>query len=300
MTSLLRIPGTPHSPELAFHANPTYALYQWLRANANQPAINDDRLRQAFQLVGRSFNRPGPRGMVAPWEEALANGETPDASLRAFQLRVQASGEDMVSAMRIAERIFMEEYWPERKNRIARALDGIRVTFAPAFAAMAKEHADLLDIDWPQRIDTHLVTDVAGHQGAYSHPLTIDVGHQAGLTLFETILHEATHVAEVNGRIRGHLCFGYRLQAYLAEHGLSPAQRFNIWHAVIFASSAACTRHHISLDHEDYAVARNLYAVFGVPAAAGDWQAFAESGRDERRLMEALLDDFRTSGASGR
>jgi hypothetical protein len=69
---------------------------------------------------------------------------------------------------------------------------------------------------------------------------------------------------------------------------------------VIFASSAACTRHHISLDHEDYATSRNLYTWFGVPDAADIWRTYAEKGRDEGRLRQALLDDFRTAGKPGR
>jgi hypothetical protein len=294
MAVAFRIPGTSQTPELRFDANPTYALYHWLRAGGSRHA-GDERLRPAFVLVGRSMDQRGVRGMIGPWEDALASGDTVDQSLQAFQARVRATGDDMATAMRIAERIFMEEHWPARKTRIGRALETARDVLAPVFPAMAKEHADLLGLEWPPAIAVHLVTDCSERGGAYSHPLTIDVTRHIGPTLCETVLHESTHVADVNGKQRGHRCLGDRLDAFLGEHGLSPQARFNAWHAVIFASSAAIVRRHISLDHEDYATAHNLYAYFGVPHVAEAWRAYAEDGRDEQRLRQALLDDVRAS-----
>ena len=287
----LRVPATAHSPELVVHASPTYALYHWLRANSGKPPA-DERLRPAFRLVAKSFNPFGVRGLVEPWEEALASGESADQSYQAFQGRVKASGDEIVMAMRSAERIFMQELWPEREGRIARAVDAIDATFAPEFPGMAVEHAELLGLRWPGSADLHLVADCGERGGAYSHPLTIDISQNTGAWLFETILHELTHVADVYGHETGHRCLGDRLQAFLGEHGVPPWQRFNAWHAVIFAASAACTRHHFSLDHEDYAKSRNLYAFFGVPNVAQAWREFADHGRDEVRFRQALLDDL--------
>jgi hypothetical protein len=296
MSTQLRIAGTAHSPELAFHVNPTYALYHWLRVNSGRTGVDDARLKTAFSLARKSFSPRGVRGIVEPWETALAGGETADRSLLAFQAQVQATGEAMATAMRSAERIFMEEFWPERKAQISQALGTIEETFQPAFPGMAREHADLLGLAWPGRIDVHLVGDCGERGGAYSHPLTIDATQNTGLVLCETVLHEATHVADVH--TTGRASLGDRLQAYLGERGLSPWQRFNIWHAVIFAASAASTRHHIALDHEDYATSRTLYAYFGVPNAKAIWRAYAEQGHDEGRFRQALLDDFR-SGRPG-
>jgi hypothetical protein len=290
---LLRVPGTSASPELVFHSSPTYALYHWLRANSGRPPT-DDRLRPAFRLMHRSVNPLGVRGMVEAWEGALASGESADQSLHAFQARVKATGDEIVMAMRSAERIFLEEHWPEREERIRRTVDAIEAIFAPAFPAMASEHADLLSLKWPVTLDVHLVADCAEPGGAYSHPLTIDVSQNTGTWPFETILHEATHVADVHGRSRGHRCLGDRLQAWLGEHGVPARQRFNAWHAVIFASSAACTRHHIDLGHEDYARSRQLYAFFGVPNVARLWREFSDGGRDEAHFREALLGDLRS------
>jgi hypothetical protein len=277
---------------LVVHASPTYALYHWLRANSGKPPA-DERLRPAFRLMRRSINPLGIRGMVEAWEEVLASGDTADQSLHAFQARVKATGDELVMAMRSAERIFMQEYWPEREGRIARAVDAIQATFAPAFPDMAREHAELLGLRWPASTDLHLVADCGERGGAYSHPLTIDVTQNTGTWFFETILHELTHVADLHGHETGHRCLGDRLQAFLGEQGVPHWQRFNAWHAVIFAASAACTRHHVSLDHEDYAKSRNLYAFFEVPNVAQAWREYADHGRDEVRFRQALLDDLR-------
>jgi hypothetical protein len=294
MSTQGRIAGTAHSPELAFQVNPTYALYHWLRVNSGRSGVDDARLKTAFSLAHRSFNPRGVRGMVEPWETALAGGADADKSLLAFQSQVQATGEAMATAMRSAERIFMEEFWPEREARIVKALETIQESFRPAFPEMAREHADLLGLAWPASIDIHLVGDCGERGGAYSHPLTIDVTQNAGLVLCETVLHEATHVADVYSHEAGRVSLGDRVQAYLGERGLSPWQRFNVWHAVIFAASAASTRHHIAVDHEDYATSRKLYAFFGVPNVKSIWKAFAEQGRNEDRFRKALLDDFRS------
>jgi hypothetical protein len=294
VTTNFRIAGTSESPQLTFRVNPTYALYHWLRANAGRSGMTDERLKPALNLARRSLDRPGPRGMIAPWEEALAAANSPDQSLQAFQDRIQKTGVDMVTAMRSAERIFLDEHWPEREERIGKALAAIRDAFAPVFPAMSAKHAALLDLDWPLTMDAYMVGDMTGNQGAYSHPFTIEIRRLSDLALFETIIHEATHVAEVNGRMRGHRSLGDRLLAYLDERGLSPDQRFNVWHAVIFAASAASIRAHVNLDHEDYAAPRNLYPHFGTPHVAEAWREYAET-RDEARLRQALLDDFQAS-----
>lgn len=229
--------------------------------------------------------------MVEPWESAIAKSKSHGEALAAFERAYRQTGSDMAEAMRSAEPAFMVTVWPGHLAAIAREVDALRQRFAPVFPELAREHEALLDLDWPFAIDVHLVGDMAGFEGAYSHPLTIDLSQHNGLTLFETILHEATHVADVNGTMRGQPSLGDRLIASLAGKRLRRGG-FDVWHAVIFASSAARIRSHFGGGYPDYAAERGLYRLFGVPGIAELWNTF-EVNRDEARLFEAIRGEVR-------
>lgn len=217
MTLLCAIDGTTDTPEVRFHANPACGLYHWLRAASTRGQQSEgDGFAQAFDLVRQSFEQRGVRGMVEPWESAIAKSKSHGEALAAFERAYRQTGSDMAEAMRSAEPAFMVTVWPGHLAAIAREVDALRQRFAPVFPELAREHEALLDLDWPFAIDVHLVGDMAGFEGAYSHPLTIDLSQHNGLTLFETILHEATHVADVNGTMRGQPSLGDRLIASLA------------------------------------------------------------------------------------
>ncbi|MDQ3653940.1 MAG: hypothetical protein M3457_02525 [Chloroflexota bacterium] len=294
MTVLLTIDGTDSTPEMRFRANPAYGLYHWLRAaSVRGGPIEGNGFAEAFELVRRSFDRRGVRGMAEPWERAIAQADSHGDALATFERTYRQTGNDMVEAMRIAQPAFTSSIWPGQLETIESAVGLVRRQLASVFAEMARKHAVLLDLDWPPVIDVYLVGDFGGFEGAYSHPLTVDVNQHNGLTLFETILHEATHVADVNGKVRGYSSVGDRLMAFLASERLRRGG-FDVWHAVIFASSAARVRSCFGDGYPDYASERGLFRVFGVPGVAEIWNVF-EGNRDEARFFGAIRQDVRAN-----
>lgn len=249
---------------------------------------SDPRLSPVLDRMRPVINPGGPAGIWQPWETALASGVDRDASLDAFQRAVTETGRSVVRAMRDAEDFFLTEVWPDRQPAIEAALAMIEQRFAPAFPDMSARQATLLDLAWPGSIDVYLVVDCYIRGGAYSHPLTVDVAQNTGLALCETLLHEATHVADLHSRGTGVESLADRLGAHLADAGFDPRARFNIWHAVIFASSAARIRHDMDSCHVDYAQSHNLYQWFGVPNAAEIWRTFEVEGRDEEVFKRSL------------
>ena len=116
----------------------------------------------------------------------------------------------------------------------------------------------------------------------------MDASKTAGLELCETMLHEATHVADVHTGAEGGGCVGDRLIVRLVEGGVARAEAWNAWHAVIFAASARQVRESLSPAHPDYAAARGLYAYFRVPDMPALWDRYASGVLDEDAFAAAV------------
>lgn len=77
------------------------------------------------------------------------------------------------------------------------------------------------------------------------------------------------------------------------------ANAWNVWHAIIFASSAYQAHTNIDPDHIDYVLPRNLYAQFGVPDLPTWWRRFATQEIDEQEFLAGIVYDL-TSGLRAR
>ncbi|MGI8404986.1 MAG: hypothetical protein ACR2OE_09535 [Thermomicrobiales bacterium] len=264
----LIIAATEKSPEIAIHVNPSYALYHWLRAKAETPGPNPaPEFGNAIPLMRRALNVSGLHGFWGIWENSLTDAITLDQVNLNLIHAVTSTGEALASAIAAAETRYREEIWPQQQQVFTDALSVIEQRFTPAFPAMAADHAQLLDLTWPRHIDAYLVAETYERAGAYSHPLTISVSHNTGITLCETLLHEATHVADVYMEEIGAMGLGDSVGAALLDDGMQLRAAFDCWHAVIFASSAYQMRAHIDPEHIDYATGRGLYERFMVPNA---------------------------------
>lgn len=264
----LIVAATESSPEIAIHVNPSYALYHWLRKGAESPGPDPvPAFHDSIRKLRRVLNQQGLHGTWQLWETAISAGDSQDASLANLRNAVTVTGDDTADAIAIAEDRFLCEIWPAQLRLIEEALKTISQGFAPVFPAMANDHARLLKLRWPSRIDAYLITDTYERFGAYSHPLTISVSHNTGITLCETLLHEATHVADVYMEEIGAMGLGDSVGAALLDDGMQLRAAFDCWHAVIFASSAYQMRAHIDPEHIDYATGRGLYERFKVPNA---------------------------------
>lgn len=178
----------------------------------------------------------------------------------------------------------------ERAGLVREALGVVRETLAPEWSAMARRQGELLGVAWPEKIDAFLVTDCYDWHGGYSHPLTLDIPHHDGIAICESILHEATHVADVHTSALGQECLGNRLMERIEASGVGHQDAWNAWHAVIFAASGRQVRESVSPDYADYAEPRGLYSYFKVPGIAPLWDAFASGAIEEDAFTAAVSD----------
>lgn len=271
------------------YVNELYALYHYLvREGSRPPEERNPTTKEAAGRAAKARHLTGVHGIWDAWEAPLASAPSLQEGIAGLQALMADTISQLSSALAGAQGAFHETVWPERQAPIGTALETIREILFPHFAAMARRQGELLGLDWPNRIDVYLVPDCYAWEGAYSHPLTVDVTANTGTTLCETLLHEATHVADVHTAERGRSSLGSRLMAFLADAGIPRFNAWNAWHGVIFASSADAVRTFIDLAHIDYAAPWKLYDRLSVPDLPSLWRQYAVGTIDESAFLERV------------
>jgi len=292
----LVIEATTDTPAVYIHANPLYALYHYLIREGQRPREERDPvLVEAAGMAAEARHLIGVHGVWDVWEQRVAQGGTADEAEAGLMEAMTETIAQLGSALRAAESDFNQRLWPERQPAVEAALATIQDLVQPRFAAMAQRQAAMLDLVWPQRIDVYLVTDCYDWQGGYSHPLTIDVTTHRGVTLCETLLHEATHVADVYTNESGKESLHSRLMTALSGDGIPPPHAWNAWHAIIFAASGHNIRTFIEPTHTDYAEPHNLYRWFKVPDLQVLWAEWMAGQIGERDFLKAVASQARNN-----
>jgi len=292
----LVIEATTDTPAVYIHVNPLYALYHYLIREGQRPTEERDLvLSEAARDAAEARHLIGAHGVWDVWEQRVAQGGTADEAEAGLMEAMTETIAQLGSALRAAESDFNQRLWPERCVTVQTALTTIQDLLQPCFAAMAQRQGAVLELIWPQRIDVYLVTDCYDWQGGYSHPLTIDVTTHRGVTLCETLLHEATHVADVHTGESGKGSLHTRLTSALIEDGIPPPHAWNAWHAIIFAASAHHIRAFIDPAHTDYAESHNLYRLLKVPDLPTLWGEWMAGQIDEREFSKAVARQARNN-----
>jgi len=290
----LVIEATTDTPAVYIHANPLYALYHYLIREGQRPREERDPvLVEAAGMAAEARHLVGVHGVWDVWEQRVAQGGTADEAEAGLMEAMTETIAQLGSALRAAESDFNQRLWPERQPAVEAALATIQDLVQPRFAAMAQRQAAMLDLVWPQRIDVYLVTDCYDWQGGYSHPLTIDVTDHRGVTLCETLLHEATHVADVYTGESGKESLHSRLMTALIADGIPPPHAWNAWHAIIFAASAHHIRAFVDPTHTDLAESHRLYRRLGVPDLPELWAEFVATQIEEREFLKGVARQVR-------
>lgn len=289
----LVIPADGDSPALHVHVNPLYNLYHYLAkglpAEQRHPAM-----AEAASILAIARFPIGAHGAWDYWERPVAQGQDLAAAVDGMKAAMLDTAERIGAALRQAERVYMETIWPGRLPAIEAALVTLREQLAPHFPVMVRAQGAALDLAFPPEIEAFLVADCYDWRGGYSDPLTLDATLLRGLDLCETVIHEATHLAERHTRWtvkRDGL--EDRLRAHLAGQGLKRDQAHDVAHAVLFAASAAQVRAFIDPRHADYASTHNspdnnLYSWFKVPNLPALWAAFASGALDEPAFFDVV------------
>lgn len=297
------IPAGDRSPALHIHVNPIYALYHYLRRQAELPIpLVEAKTVGATALMRKALNRVegagganlgGYHGLWDVWEPALAGNDGIVPALTGVRDAMMGTANALQSSLHEAEGTWIADLWPAREDYIKTGLATLRDVLQPGFAVMCQEQAEHLGLAWPERLDAYLVTDCYDRFEAYTPPLTIDVSRSHGLDLCETVLHEATHVAERFSRARDATSLSDRLLLFLLESGDVPfGSILDAQHALVFASSGRLVSEHIDPEHSHFAVTRGLYQRLRVPSLASSWNEYVTGTRDERALFQAMHTDI--------
>lgn len=223
-------------------------MYHYLRRQAEVPIpLVDEATAAAAALMRTAVNRMegagganlgGYHGLWDVWELPLASNPRIDPAVDGLREAMMETADAVQASMREAESIWMADLWPAREPHIETGLATLSRRLSPAFSAMCQAQAEHLDLSWPARLDAYLVTDCYDRFEAYTPPLTIDVARSQGLELCETLLHEATHVAERFSRSRAVLSLSDRLLLFLIECGVTSfGAILDAQHALVFVSS---------------------------------------------------------------
>ena len=285
----LVIPAQEDTPSIRFYVNPLYSLYHLLiKEIQSAPEEREPAITEAVNLLARVRNLRSVSGIWPISEQPLTMSSTPQEAMQGLKAAMLESVECLGTALEKAQDTFMNTLWPRRLPAIETALATLRENFASRFPTIIRRQGELLEIEWPAQIDVSLVTDCYAWQGGYSHPLTVDIQHNTGLTLCETIIHEATHVGDVHMLAMQKSSFQDRLIGHLLKSGLKYTEAWNVWHAVIFVSSAQQIRTFIDPDHTDYAKVHDLYAWFKVPNLSMLWDKFISGTISEQAFLDEI------------
>lgn len=294
---VLRIPAADGTPQVDIHVNLIYNLYHYLvQQGMEETPDSGEVMTDAVERAARVRFPLGVHGLWTDWEVPLASGATLRDAITGLRSRMNHTVDTLAIALRETETEYRERIWPQRVPAFETALLTLHEVLAPHFAEMARHQAGVLGLSWPRRLDAYLVADCYDWHSAYSHPLTIDVTENIGLTFCETFLHEATHVADVYTSSRGHRSLSSKLSDHLGEMGISGPAAWNVWHAIIFAASAQQVRAFIDPDHTDYATERGLYQIFKVPDLPRLWAAFIDGSVDEETFLREVRAELRSAG----
>lgn len=299
------VPAGDLSPALHIHVNPMYAMYHYLRRQAELPIpLVDEVTAAATALMRTALNRVegaaganlgGYHGLWDVWEPPLAGNLAVAPAIDGLRGAMMGMADALQASLSEAESIWMTSLWPKRELHIETGLSTLSDLLQPGFVAMCHEQAEYLDLVWPERLDAYLVTDCYDRFEAYTPPLTIDVAQSQGLELCETLLHEATHVAERFTRTRDGTSLSDRLLLFLMESGSTNfGSILDAQHALVFVSSGRQVRAYVNPGHVDYASGRHLYERLRVPSLPVAWEQYVNGTADEPALFETIRHDIAT------
>lgn len=288
----LEIPGDRHSPRVRFIASPLYSLYQWVAGLSEPTALDEPRVVDAMRAMQAARFPRGRHGAWDDWERAIASAPTVDTAVHRLADQMMKSAAGVGRALELASPHFLSTVWPAGQGAFDEAVTTIERHFKSSAAAMVRAQADTLRLQFPDAVDVHLVIACYDRAGAYSHPATIDVVHIRGTDLCESVLHELTHVADVETAQHRMRSMKDDLRDALAPAGVRSEQAWQAWHAIIFAASGHQVRQFIHADHTDYAQRRGIYGRLGLGSLGELWSRYRAGAMTERSLFDALITEL--------
>jgi hypothetical protein len=209
---------------------------------------------------------------------------------------------ELVAAIEDAEPTFLEGHWPIRRETLARAVRDLERDFLPRHRqALAFMLRSLAIADPGIEAPVFLVSE-ASPPGAFTFHLrggapacVVSIEGGVETVLFETMLHEATHVLDMASSDDSSVFV--TLRSMLEQVGVPPGDRrvHDVPHTLMFVQAGETVRRFYDPRHVDYGEVTTLYAR-SEPIASIErevWRAHlgGEIDRDEalRRIVDRTV-----------
>ena len=316
-----REPATTPEPQaktgLRLRTVPHVDLYYLVRYRAAAPpgvAIEPElgeavaATRRIQELFG-TFGGWGPVDTLFVGAEELADvramAGTVDDPYRLRDGREVALREmllELVGALERLEPAFLERFWPEREKTLDAALRELERRFLPAHRQALAFMMQSLGIADPEIQAPVFLVNEANPPGAFTFYLrggapacVVRVEGGVDTQLFETILHEATHVLDMASDDDASVFV--TLREALGGRGIAAGDRRmqDVPHTLMFVQAAETVRRYYDPQHVDYGKATTLYSrsepIASIELAAWHEHLEGRLGRDEAlaRIVERTL-----------
>ena len=206
---------------------------------------------------------------------------------------------ELVSALERREPVFLERFWPQREAKLDAALQELGRRFLPVHRrALAFMMQSLGIADPGVEAPVFLVTE-ANSPGAFTFYLrggapacVVRVEGGVDTQLFESILHEATHVLDMASD--GDASVFVTLREKLQARGVAAEDRrlHDVPHTLMFVQAGETVRRFYDPRHVDYGAATTLYAR-SEPIASIElevWHAHLAGRLDRDEALELIVE----------
>lgn len=173
----------------------------------------------------------------------------------------------LIGALEAVEPSFMNEHWPARRRALEQAVAGLERDFLPRQREALAFMLQSLAITEPGVEAPVFLVSEANEPGAFTFYLrggapvcVVSIEDGVNTLLFETLLHEATHVLDMASSDDSSVFVS--LRSMLEREGLFPEDRMvhDVAHTLMFVQAAETVRRFYDHEHVDYGEVTTLYA----------------------------------------
>jgi hypothetical protein len=174
---------------------------------------------------------------------------------------------DLVAALERLEPAFLERSWPERRAALDTAMQQLEQRFLPAHRQALAFMLQSLGIADPELEAPVFLVQEANAPGAFTFYLrggapacVVRIDEGVNTQLFETVLHEATHVLDMASD--EHASVFVTLRELLERRGVGSDDRriHDVPHTLMFVQAGETVRRFYDPQHVDYGATTTLYA----------------------------------------
>ncbi len=309
-----RVPRTDVTPSrLELRIDPLADLYHWVRSLAvsDQPLPQRDGLPELVARVRESSRSLGHPLLWGALDAELEGCRTAGDLLKRFRegpeeqrafgqvIPLRAIGVTIAEGLVPLEASFLADLWPERRaallERKAQLDAGLIAHFDDCLQLVLESFGV---VDPQETVPVYLVTQSPPPGGVTYYRRTgkggvcfVDIEHNAGGQLVETVLHEALHALEAAGGSDGDgATADLRRRLLACELPPRDPRLRNLPHLLLFVQAGETVRRRLDPEHRHYGEVSGAYGRFGADATIvrEEWIAFLDGKKTREDALAAI------------